>query len=93
MPQTFRAGVVGTGYVSHHHIRAIRDLPFVQLVGVADQNATLAKTVAEKYGVAAFDCLSAMKAASPDVIHVLTPPASHKALTCLLYTSPSPRDS
>jgi predicted dehydrogenase len=42
------AGVVGTGYVSFHHLRAMRDLPFVQIVGAVDQDPARAKIVSGK---------------------------------------------
>lgn len=76
-----RVGMVGAGYVANHHARALRDLPFVDLVGVADQDLKRAQLLAAKFGAQAFEGLTQMKAAAPDVIHVLTPPASHKALT------------
>ena len=74
-----RAGIVGAGYVASHHARALRDLPFVELTGVTDQDQERARLLAVKFGVPAFGSLAEMKAASPDVIHVLTPPASHRA--------------
>src|SRR3954469_19938222 len=82
MQQTIRAGVVGTGYVSHHHLRALKDLPFVEIVGVADTDAARAALVAAKVGGSGvYQNLAEMAAAKPDVIHVLTPPSSHKSLT------------
>ncbi|MGA2148465.1 MAG: NAD-dependent epimerase/dehydratase family protein [Bryobacteraceae bacterium] len=76
-----RAAAVGAGYVANHHLRALRDLPFVDIVGIADRDATRAAQAAAKFGVpAVFRNLAEMRAARPDVIHVLTPPASHCAL-------------
>jgi predicted dehydrogenase/nucleoside-diphosphate-sugar epimerase len=76
-----RAGIVGAGYVANHHARAIRDLPFVELVGVTDQDPERARLLGAKFNCPVFGNLAEMKAASPEVIHVLTPPASHRALT------------
>jgi 2-alkyl-3-oxoalkanoate reductase len=76
-----RAGIVGTGYVANHHARAMRDLPFVELAGVTDQDPERARVFSAKFRVPAFRNLAEMKAASLEVIHVLTPPASHRALT------------
>ncbi len=76
-----RAGVVGAGYVANHHLRALRDLPFLEITGVTDLDPERARLLAAKFGAPVFANLAAMKQAAPDVIHVLTPPASHRALT------------
>jgi predicted dehydrogenase/nucleoside-diphosphate-sugar epimerase len=82
MSECFRVGVVGAGYVANHHLRALRDLPCVELVGIFDQDASRAEQMATKYGVAGvYRSLEEMRAAKPDVIHILTPPASHCALS------------
>lgn len=76
--QTFRVGIVGAGYVSNHHLRALRDLPFVEVVGICDQDEKRARQIAAKHGVqGVYASLGEMAAASPQVIHVLTPPDSH----------------
>src|SRR5580658_10035157 len=75
-----RAGIVGAGYVANHHARALRDLPFVELVGITDQDPERARLLAAKFATTAFASLAEMKKAAPEVIHVLTPPASHRAL-------------
>jgi predicted dehydrogenase/nucleoside-diphosphate-sugar epimerase len=82
MKHPIRAGVVGAGYVSNHHLRALKDLPFVEIVGVVDQDLERAQKMAQKYGVAgAFRTLEEMGAVQPDVVHILTPPSAHHALT------------
>ena len=72
---------MGAGYVSKHHIRAIRGMKNVSLVGVCDSNFDRASKVAKESGVGAYHNLAEMAAARPDVIHILTPPNSHCALT------------
>jgi predicted dehydrogenase/nucleoside-diphosphate-sugar epimerase len=77
-----RVAVVGAGYVSAHHLRALKDLPFILLVGICDRDEARARAMARRFGVAdVYPTLDAMAAAKPEVIHVLTPPASHCALT------------
>jgi predicted dehydrogenase len=93
-----RVAVVGAGYVSAHHLRALKDLPFIRLVGICDQNEARARAMGRRFGVAdVYPTLDAMAAAKPDVIHVLTPPASHCALTlaaldmgCHVFVGASP---
>jgi predicted dehydrogenase/nucleoside-diphosphate-sugar epimerase len=76
-----RCGFVGAGYVAGEHARAIRSLPFVELAGVTDLDTRTARTLGERFGIPVFASLSEMKAAAPDVIHVLTPPESHCEVT------------
>jgi len=76
-----RVGLVGAGYVSAHHIRALGTLPAVRIVGIADVSIAHAQALARRFAIpAAFDSLSAMRDARPEVIHILTPPASHAPL-------------
>jgi 2-alkyl-3-oxoalkanoate reductase len=76
-----RVGLVGAGYVSTYHARALRSLPYVKIVGIADLDQERAKALAEQFQIpAVYSSLAEMRAAAPQVIHVLTPPASHAAL-------------
>jgi len=77
-----RVGLVGAGYVSRYHARALKTLPNVRIVGIVDQAADRAAAVAKEFGIErTFGTLAEMAAVRPDVVHVLTPPASHCALT------------
>src|SRR5581483_7854076 len=81
MNTSLRAGIVGAGYVSFHHVRALNDLPFVKVVGVTDRDEKRAAVLGGKFGIPVFQTLDEMRSASPDVIHVLTPPSSHRIIT------------
>jgi len=76
----FRVGLVGAGYVSEFHVRALQRLPEVRVVGITDLREERARAVAARFGIAAYPSLDAMAAAGLDVVHVLTPPASHTAV-------------
>ena len=76
-----KVGLVGAGYVSTYHARALRSLPFVEIVGIADPDRERALAVATQFGIpCAYPSLESMAQAQPNVIHILTPPASHAAL-------------
>ena len=77
MSKRFRAGMVGAGNICEFHVAAVKALPDVELVGVCDLDRTRAQANAEKWGTTAFDSLDALIDAGANVIHVLTPPASH----------------
>jgi predicted dehydrogenase/nucleoside-diphosphate-sugar epimerase len=79
--QLVKVGLVGAGYVSTYHARALRSLPFVEIVGVADRDQSRAQALAAQFRIpAVYPSLAAMAEAQPKVIHVLTPPATHAAL-------------
>src|SRR5579862_8549114 len=80
-PEEIRVGLVGAGYVSTYHARALRSLPFVKIIGIADLDRERAQKVADEFQIpAVYPSLAAMGQASPHVIHVLTPPSSHAEL-------------
>ena len=79
--QRVKVGLVGAGYVSTYHARALRSLPFVEIVGIADPDEDRAAALAEQFKIPTiYPSLEAMAEAQPQVIHVLTPPGSHAVL-------------
>src|SRR5580700_10631455 len=44
-------GLVGAGYVSTYHARALRSLPFVEIVGIADLDQDRAEALAEQFKI------------------------------------------
>jgi predicted dehydrogenase/nucleoside-diphosphate-sugar epimerase len=73
-----RAGIVGAGYVSTYHIRAVQSLDFAEVVAIADVNQARAREMADRTGIPTiYRSVDEMKAVAPDVIHVLTPPDFH----------------
>lgn len=78
----FRVGIIGAGYVSAHHLRALKSLPSVQVVGVADLDLAKAKAVAKRFDLpCAYGSVEDLLASGVDVVHILTPPVSHAALS------------
>src|SRR5262249_12444418 len=76
--QETRVALVGAGYVSAYHIRALQTLPHVRIVGIADASLDRARAVATRFAIpGVFTSLAEMRTARPDVVHVLTPPSSH----------------
>ena len=75
---TFRVGLVGAGNIAEFHVAAVKALaPAVELVGITDLDRAKAEAQAQKWGTVVFPDLDALVAAGANVIHVLTPPASH----------------
>jgi nucleoside-diphosphate-sugar epimerase/predicted dehydrogenase len=79
--RTFRAGLVGAGYIAPYHAQALARLPHVTLVGVTDLDEARARRLAaEQGGLAVFPSLAALVDAGVDVVHVLTPPHAHASV-------------
>lgn len=74
-----RVAIVGAGYVANHHLAALRGVAFVELAGICDTNLEAARAMAARHSVpvAVSDLAELLDLARPDVVHVLTPPASH----------------
>jgi predicted dehydrogenase/nucleoside-diphosphate-sugar epimerase len=74
----FRVGIVGAGYVSAHHLRALKSIASVQVVGIADIDLDKAEAVAKTFNLpGAYGSVDELLASGVDVIHVLTPPPFH----------------
>ena len=77
-----RVGIVGAGYVSSYHIRAVQSLSFTEIVGIADLDQDKAHAVAARFGIpAVYRTLDEMSREKLDVVHVLTPPAYHSGVS------------
>jgi predicted dehydrogenase len=77
-----RVAIVGAGYVAKHHIPALLGLSFVDLVGIADLDLSAARALAAQWNIpCASKALAELAGQQPDVVYVLTPPASHCTLT------------
>jgi len=73
-----RVAIVGAGYVSKHHIAALRTLEFVDIVGIADLDRDAARAVADQFRIPYFCTdIADLAAKNPTAVYVLTPPATH----------------
>ncbi len=76
-----KIGIVGCGIISTHHLKAAAGFPGCKVVGIADSDIERARAQAARFSVPdVFDNLSELLTLKPDVVHVLTPPATHEAL-------------
>ena len=73
--------MVGAGAIAEHHLPWFATTRVAVLDSVVDTSTALATYAAERHGApCATTDLDAALARRPDVVHVLTPPASHGAL-------------
>ena len=77
----YRVGLIGAGYVSQFHLKALQRLPNIQIVGICDLDAARVQAIAQAAHCQAFASTQQLFNAGVDVVHILTPPSSHAALT------------
>ncbi len=74
--------MVGLGAISLEHLDKLRRLSLAEIVGICDLERGVVDAVGERYGIDAgftdFDRM--LSEVRPDVVHVLTPPQSHRPL-------------
>jgi predicted dehydrogenase len=77
-----RAAAIGTGKISEEHFRFLKSAGAAQLVAVCDLSPTLADFAAKRFGAESSftDHHRMLAEAKPEVVHVLTPAATHPAL-------------
>ena len=80
MPETVRAGVIGTGALGRHHARVWAELPGASLVGVHDTDRARAEEVAAKHGCRAFEDAASLLDAV-DAVSIATPTVSHHEIS------------
>jgi 2-alkyl-3-oxoalkanoate reductase len=76
-----RVGLVGAGYISEFHARAIQRVPNARIVGIADVVNSHATALGARFSIPKiFPTMKAMINEGVDVIHILTPPNTHAQL-------------
>lgn len=77
-----RSAVIGCGGISAEHLRFLSQRRDVTLAAVCDLSSIAARYTAELFGAQAHftDHRAMLAAVTPDVVHVLTPPTTHKRL-------------
>ena len=77
-----RIAIVGCGKIADQHVQAIHRVPDCRIVSVCDREVLMARQLGERFAVS--ECFSdlaeMLKATSPDVIHITTPPQAHYPL-------------
>lgn len=75
-----KAAVAGMGFIGFAHVEALRRIPYVDVVAVADPAGGQEK--AERLGVPAgyTDFIQMMDESKPDCIHICTPNSTHMAI-------------
>lgn len=74
--QGLRVGLLGVGHLGKIHLRLLKEVADIELVGFFDQNSRLAEEVAKEFGVKAFESIDSLIEAS-DALDIVTPTKAH----------------
>jgi predicted dehydrogenase len=82
MAGTLKSAVIGTGAISKEHLSFLANCDRARLVGVCDLSPVAANYAAQQFqaDAAYTDYREMIDRAKPDVVHILTPPQTHKAI-------------
>jgi len=77
-----RVAIVGCGKIADQHVQAIGRISDCQIVALCDRELLMAKQLGERFGIAKCfsDVQEMLRTATPDVVHITTPPRSHFTL-------------
>ena len=82
-----RVAIIGCGKIADQHVQAIQRIPSSAVIAVCDREPLMASQLAERFSIEGCysDVAELLREASPDVVHITTPPQSHHslALQCL----------
>jgi predicted dehydrogenase len=80
---SMRVGIIGCGLVSEKHISHLRRIKDIDIVGVCDIDKAKAQRTAIRFGIrnAYREVSEILSEQAPDVVHLLTPPQTHKELS------------
>jgi predicted dehydrogenase len=80
----YRAAIIGTGKSVSNHLNAIRSQgDRVELVAAVDVDEARVKSICAAHGIPNWytSTEQMLEAQRPDLVHVITPPATHKAIS------------
>jgi predicted dehydrogenase len=77
-----RVAIIGCGKIADQHVHAIRRISDCSIVAACDQEPLMAQQLAERLKIPGVfsNAEEMLKAISPDVVHITTPPQSHYRL-------------
>lgn len=78
-----KVGLIGAGAIAGHHMKALRRLPGAEVAAILDTKPGAAQKLASLAGVPRHfqDPIRFYEEIRPEIVHVLTPPATHHEVT------------
>ncbi len=74
-----KVAIVGCGKIADSHAAQIQRIPECEIVGVCDREPLMARQLYERFPIKGYftEVGELLAKATPDVVHITTPPASH----------------
>ena len=74
-----KVAIIGCGKIAEAHAEIIKSIINARLAATCDRELLMARQLAERYGADAYyeDLSLMLEQATPDVVHITTPPQSH----------------
>jgi predicted dehydrogenase/nucleoside-diphosphate-sugar epimerase len=83
LPRNLRVGFIGCGRIAQVHLRYLRQIPGIDVIGFCDRDVDRArqfKGAMQGSRAEAFHDLGDFLSLGPDAVHILTPPDTHAAV-------------
>ncbi|KAF3886333.1 MULTISPECIES: Gfo/Idh/MocA family protein [Nostocales] len=82
MATKLKSAVIGTGAISKEHLKFLSECDRAHLAGVCDLSNAAARYAARRFGADSIytDYRQMLDEVKPDVVHILTPPNTHKRI-------------
>jgi len=81
--------IIGGGKIAEQHLIALQAIDIVSVAGICDLSPSLAQFTAKRFGIPNWftDYKQMLNQCTADVVHVLTPPATHNSIvrTCFEF--------
>jgi nucleoside-diphosphate-sugar epimerase/predicted dehydrogenase len=81
--EQYRVGVIGTGYIADYHLQVLQSLPHVQVTSALDTNLLRLNEFCDRWSIGrrSTSIEEFLSGSALDVVHILTPPATHAQVT------------
>lgn len=77
-----KAAVIGVGSMGRNHVRILKQIDGVSLVGVCDVKEDTLVSVASDFGARPFTAYQDLLAEKPDLVSIAAPTSLHQAMAC-----------
>ena len=74
-----KIGVLGVGHLGQHHVKHLKNIEYVNLIGIFDINFIQASKIASKYDTKAFKSMSTL-IKKADALSIVTPTNTHSQI-------------
>ncbi len=75
----YKIAIIGTGFVGHVHLEALRQVEFVDVAAITDKDTSSAEALGNRFGIPCVNAAEILRNSEIDAVHICTPNALHFA--------------